>query len=364
MKWFIETIDLKRLVFFLMPLSIIIIYVTCFANEKYRSNSSYMIRDLSANESLGVDLGIFGTSASSQTQDANIVVEYLRSMDMLKKLDRRFNLKAYYGSDKTEPLERLYWFATQEDLLELYRKNLSIVPDELTGLTHIAFESTDPERAATILRFLLDAGETFLNQLNRQRAEKKIAFAQSQLEQNKTKLDAAIAVLESFQNEHRLVDPSADVAIKNNIIANIETSIVERTAEYNQLISYMSRDSIDALKLQKQIDELKTALDKTKSKLSGADPKRLNDLLFEYQKLKNEVDFATEVYKKTLVQYEASRIEAMQQSKIFEVIAAPHLPDGSVYPKRLRIILTSFLIILGIYKITRLVLAVVKDHKD
>lgn len=364
MKWLIDTIDMRRSVFLLMPLSIVIVYISFFANEKYRSDASYMIRDLSTNESFGVDFGIFGSGASSQTQDANIVVEYLRSLDMLKELDRRFNLKAYYGSDKTEPLERLYWFATQEDLLELYRKNLSIVPDELSGLTRIAFKSTDPERATAVLRFLLDAGENFLNQLNHQRAKKKIDFAQSQLEQNRTKLDAAIAVLEKFQNEYRLVDPSADVAVKNNIIAHLETSIVQKTAEYNQLTSYMSADSIDALKLKKQLDELTSALDKTKSKLSGADSKRLNDLMFEYQKLKNEVDFATEVYKKTLVEYEVSRIEALQESKIFEVIATPQLPDGHVYPKRLRTILTALLIILGIYKIAKLIWAVVKDHKD
>ncbi len=359
-----ETYNFRRLLFILLPLSIVVAYFSLFANPKYRSESSYVIRDLSANETAGIDFGLFVTGASSQQQDASIVVEYLRSMGMLKDLNGRFNLKAFYSSNRTEPLERLYWFDSEEDLLALYRKNLHIIPDELSGITRIAFESTDPEKAIAILRFLLDAGETFLNRLNHQRAEKKIAFATSQLAENKAKLDAAILLLEKFQNQHNIVDPSADMAVKNSIIASLETSIVEKTAEYNQLTSYMSAETIDALKLAKQIEELQSALDKTRSKLSGADAERLNDLMFAYQKLKNDVDFATEVYKKTLVQYEVSRIEALQESKIFEVIAAPHLPDDYVYPKRPRIILTSLLIIVGLYKIVQLVWAVIKDHKD
>ncbi|MGA6924065.1 MAG: hypothetical protein WBY88_00210, partial [Desulfosarcina sp.] len=227
-----------------------------------------------------------------------------------------------------------------------------------------AFESTDPQMALSILQYMLESGESFLNELNRQRAEKKIAFASSQLERNKAKLDAAIEVLEKFQNQHRLIDPSADMAVKNSIIANLEASIVEKTAAYNQLVSYMSPDTIDALKMQKYIDELKSALEKTKSKLSGADPTRLNDLMFDYQKLKNDVDFSTEVYKKTLVQYEVLRIETLQESKIFEVVAAPTLPDGHVYPKRLHMTLTAMVLILVGYKIAMLVWAVVKDHKD
>lgn len=354
----------KQIVFLILPFVIFLTYAEYFAIEKYRSTSTYVIRDLSTNETMGFDLGLFGVGGSSNQLDAGIVVHYLQSMDMFKRIDEQFALKARYSSDQTDILERLVWDPSAEDFLDLYRKNLKIVPDAANGITTMAFESTDPEMALSILQYLLEAGESFLNELNRKRAEKKIEFASSQLEQNKVKLDAVIRVLEDFQNKHRLVDPAADMAIKNNIIANLESLIVQKTAEYNQLTAYMSKDTIDALKLEKEIAELKSALDKTKAKLSGADPTRLNDLMFEYQKLKNDVDFATEVYKKTLVQYEVLRIEALQESKIFEVVATPTLPDGYIYPRRLHMTLTAIVLILVGYKIVMLIGAVVKDHKD
>lgn len=354
----------KQFLFLILPFVIFLTYAEFFAIEKYRSASTYVIRDLSTNETMGVDLGIFGVGGSNQQLDAGIVVHFLQSMDMFNRIDNRFSLKARYRSAQTDILERLIVNPSAEDFLDLYRKNLKIVPDASNGITIIAFESTDPEMAQSILQYLLESGEAFLNELNRKRAEKKIAFATSQLEQNKTKLDTAIQYLEDFQNKHRIVDPSADMAVKNSIIATLEASIVEKTAEYNQLISYMSPDTIDALKLKKHIAELKAALDRTKATLSGTNATRLNDLMFAYQKLKNDVDFATEVYKNTLVQYEVLRIETLQESKIFEVVATPTLPDGHVYPRRIRMTLTAIILILVGYKIVMLIWSVIKDHKD
>jgi len=187
-----------------------------------------MHADLSAKKDLGVDLGIFGSSSSSGKQDVNIVQEFLLSQDMLKKVNSKFGLEQYYHSAKTDILERLYNYSTEEDFLALYRKNLHILHDDLAGITRIAFKINNPQLAKQILEFLLKEGEAFINQLNRLRAEKKIAFAASQLSMNKSKLEQGIAHMENFQNQHRLVDPSADVAVQNNIIANIHFKKLNR----------------------------------------------------------------------------------------------------------------------------------------
>ena len=355
---------IKPFFLLVLPLAIVIAYLFGFAIEKYRSESKYVICDLSTKENFGLDLGIFSTAVSSRKQDASIVMEYLRSLDLLNKLDQRFHLRDRYRSVETDILDRLYSFSTDEDFLELYRKNLKIVYDELSGITSIAYDISAPQLSKNILEFLLQEGEAFSNRLNRQRAEKKIAFAASQLTMNKRKLDRSIMQVEDFQDRHMLVDPSADVAVQNNIIGNLEALIVEKTAEKNQLLSYMVPDAIEIQHLKKEIHELKSALSKSKARLSGAPKERLNDLLFDYQILKNEMDFATEVYKKTLVQYEVSKIEAMQESKLFEVIAVPNMPDGHVYPQRIKIIATAIVLIGLFYKIVSLVWAVIQDHKD
>jgi capsular polysaccharide transport system permease protein len=241
---------------------------------------------------------------------------------------------------------------------------LNMVIDETTGITKIAFDSTDPELAIGVLRFLLTEGEAFLNELNHKRAQIKITFFTSQLESSKKNLDVANDALERFQNRYRTVDPSTTVALNESIIANIETEVVRKTAEYNQLITYMSPKNIDAVKLKSEIKELQSAVEKIKNRLSGDEKELLNDLLFEFQKLKNDAEFATEIYKNTLVQFESNRIEALQNSKIFEVIAEPQLPDGHIYPKRTRMILTAIIVVFILYKSAMMLWAIVQDHKD
>ena len=60
-----------------------------------------------------------------------------------------------------------------------------------------------------------------------------------------------------------------DVAVQNGIIANLESSLVQKTSEYNQLLSFMAPDAIEVERINKQIQELKAAITKAKTKLSG-----------------------------------------------------------------------------------------------
>lgn len=354
----------KQVMFLVIPFALFLVYLSFFAVEKYRSESIYVIRDLTTKQTLGVDLGIFGGGASSTQLDGVIVVNFLQSMDLFNRVDRWFKLKARYRSSQTDILDRLIWKPTDEDYLRLYRKNLMILPDELSGVTTIAFDSSDPELAQSILRYLLTAGEAFLNQLNHNTAEKKISFLSEQLAENKAKRELAVQSLEKFQNKHRLVDPSASLAAYHNIIAQIEMEIINKTAQYHQLLRYMSADTMEVTKLKNEIEEQEFALEKMKNRLSGPEKQHLNDLLFEYQRLSTDVEFAGEVYKNTLVQHDLNKMEALQESKVFEVIAVPTLPDGHVYPRRLRMTLTAVILILLGYKVMMLIWTVINDHKD
>ena len=152
---------IKPIFLLVLPLAIVITYLFGFAIEKYRSESKFVICDLSTKENFGVDLGIFSTAVSSRKQDASIVMEYLRSLDLLNKLEQRFHLRDRYRSVETDILDRLYSFSTDEDFLELYRKNLKLVYDELSGITSIAFEISDPQLSKDILNFFCSKARNF-----------------------------------------------------------------------------------------------------------------------------------------------------------------------------------------------------------
>jgi len=160
------------------------------------------------------------------------------------------------------------------------------------------------------------------------------------------------------------VDPTASLAAYHSIIAQLETEIINKTAQYNQLRQYMSKDAMEVVKLKSELDEQKAALDKMKDRLSGPEKLHLNDLLFEYQRLKADVDFSNEVYKNTLVQHDLNKMQALQESKVFEVIAVPTLPEKHIYPRRIRMTIAAAVLTIIGYKLMMLFWSVIKDHKD
>ncbi len=355
---------IKQLLFIILPMLITSIYLYGFSIEKYCSSTTYLIRDNKTKDTLGIDFGIFGSGSTSRTIDNCVLEKYLSSFNTLDSVDKKFKLSKLYHSDKTDILERLFTFSSREDFLELYKKNLIIQTDEKTGLTTLSFMSNNPSIAKNVVGFLLIKGESFLNELNKNNAEKKISFLDKQLKENKRKMNIAIHNLELFQNRYKVVNPAVEMEVHHSIIANLENSLVQKRAKKNQLLNYLNKNSLDILRLENEIKELKSSLYKVKSKLSGEKKERLNELFFKFEKLKAEASFTKEVYKKTLIQYEVGRIEALQESKILEIITTPTLPDSYSYPEKFKTLLTLFFLLIVFYKIISLIIIIVQDHKD
>ena len=355
----------KYLIFIFIPLIVVLVYLTEIVKEKYASNASFLVKDLSSGSSPNINaMGLLGLGTSSEMQDSKIIEDYFLSLDVLKLIDEEFNLETHYRSEKTDILERLPEDSSTERFLYLYKKNLVIYYDEQSSITHITFYHNDRQTAFDILNFLLKAGENFLNQQNKKNSDKKLLFISGQVKQRKSELDQTIDKLEDFQDKNKLIDPANEVSIQSGIIANLESMLVEKNAEYQQLIKYVNRNSYDAKKLKNEISEIKGALKTTKNKLSGNNRKKLNSLMFEFERLKANVEFATEVYKSALTQLELVKVETIKESKILEIISKPNMPDGYSKPNKIEFFITALILIVLGYGVINLLLAVVKDHQD
>ena len=73
---------------------------------------------------------------------------------------------------------------------------------------------------------------------------------------------------------------------------------------------------------------------------------------------------ASDLYASSLVSMETVRAEAYRKLKHLLVVEEPALPEDESYPRRFYNIVTWFLLILIGYLITRLVVAIVKEHKE
>lgn len=349
---------------FLAFFAVIAFYVLFVRSELYLSTSATIVKDLtsSAPEIGGVQL--FSVASTSTLQDARIVQDYLESYDELEKLDAQFELNQHYHSDAVDPLDRLYDYSTREDFLSLYQKRLEIVFEETSGILTIGFLHTNPEIAQAVVKELIEDANERINQYNHVVGEKKLSFITTQVGLNKKALEDSISGLESFQNSHTILDPTTDAQTQGGIVAQLEASLVEKQSKLGELRNYMNEKSFEVVRLKHEIDELKKALAKIRKTMASGDDSSLNAVIFEYERLKNNIEFNKEIYKQSLIELESIKAEISKNAKMLLVLVRPYLPDGYTYPRKGEALLTLILVLGLLYGIISLLESIVKEHFD
>ncbi len=341
------------------------LYYLVIKEELYESKAALVVRDLSSSsQTATLGISLLGAGSSSQLQDSMVVQEYLLSLDMFTLLDKAFNLKGHYKSSQLDLIERLPADATAEEVLEFYRERLLINYDEISGILHLAYAHTDPQIAQKILRFMIKGVEYELNEFNRRKAKKQLKFIEIEHEKNKEKMDKSSAVLEEYQNSQLLLDPTSKATSSSAIIAGLESSLTQKQIEYKTKNSYLNSKNYELVSLNTEIQEIKKSLARAKERLTGKGEERLNKILFEYDKLKMQVEFDTEVYKNALLQLETIKLDALKEAKTLSIVSKPNLPDGYTYPNKPKVFITLLIIILLTYGIFSMINAIIKDHKE
>lgn len=359
-----KTMKIKYI--FLFIFIILNIYYLLIKTELYESKTALIVRDMSqstASSSLG--LSLLGLSSdSSQLQDSKIVEEYLKSLDVYKMVDEKFNLTEYYKSDAIDFVGRLSSDATAEEVLEFYNKHLNVYYDEVSGILSIAFSHNTPKKAQEILEFLVENVEYQINEFNRTKAKKELAFVEKEYLDAKKKMEDSSTKLEEYQNTNLLLDPTNQATSSTSIISGLESQLTQKKIEYSAKKNYLNDNSFELVSLKNEIDEIELSIKNQKKKLSGGQNDRLNKILFAYEKLKLQLEFDTEVYKNILIQLETTKIDSVKNNKTLSILSKANLPDGYTYPDKPKVFVTILILTLLLYGIVSMLGSIIRDHKE
>jgi len=356
--------NIRFLFLFLIPLIVASAYVLFVQTELYKSSTTVLIKDLKPTASASDMLSALIPNSSSNMQDSKLIEKYILSIEMFNKIDKKFNLKKHYMSKELDFLQRKYDFSKSSSFFDLYKKRVVISYDELSSTLDISFLHTDPKIAKRILEYIIKEAEKKLNMYDKENGNELLDFIKSQEIQNKKTLFDSIEALLEYQNKHKMIDPSMDIKSKSRILSGLEKKVIEKEIEYSNLKQYMNKNSVEVRTLKAQINSLKRKLNDIKSQLSGSSKKELNENLFEFERLKSDVEFNKERYKQTLIQLDMAMIQATQNAKNFIIITKPTLSDDYSSPNKPKNIITIFMVLFMIYGIISMIYAIIKDHRD
>ena len=344
---------------------VVIFYYTFIAADRYVSNVSLSVKSTDGGSpvSLSGIESLVGV-ASSSTEDIKLLQEYIKSFDMLQKLDEKINLRSLYEKQKIDLFFRIYPSTSKESYLKYYRDRIHILFDDTTGLLNVAVEGFSPEDARNISAAILEECERFINEISHNIAREQLRFAQGELESAKQKYKDAKNELLAFQNEYGVFDPQSLAKTKAGFITEIELQISKKETELNTMRSYLNDNAPEIVALKAELRAHKEQLEKERRKVaSNASQDKLNDVVAQFEALYLNLSFAEDVYKTAITAVETTRIEIGRKAKQVVVIQSPYVPDSAAYPKKMYNIITIFVILTLIFGVVRLVRAIIDEHR-
>jgi len=349
----------------ILPWVLIIFYVMTLAHPRYISNADVVVKQVSDTTvpSAGGLTALLGVNSTSK-EDATYLTEYILSNDMVKRLDARFKFREAYYVDGSDPIYELAPDATQEELLEYFKKRVRINLDEQSSILTVTTEAFSPEYALQLNQAILKESEQFVNRISQDVARDQLSFAETQLKEAEDKLNDSKEQLLNYQNKNEIFDPQANAMMVNQLVGSLQAQLSSLRTEERQLLSYLNPDAPQVVSLRSQITAVEQQIEQEQQKLTSPNTTKLNKQAVQFESIKADVEFATELYKISLSSLEKARLEAFRKMKNLIIISTPYEAEEATYPRHMYIIWTSLALLLVLYGFIRLIIAVVKDHRS
>lgn len=342
------------------------VYWGPIASNRYVSEASIEIERTDMVGTASLDFGSLLTGVGgARSKDQLLLREYLRSLDMLKKLDAKLDLRGHYSDSSRDPLSRMWGKErSQEIFYQHYLSRTSIELDEYSGLLLIKIQAYEPQMAKAIADMLVSEGERYMNELGHAVARDQVAFLEKQvLEMGQRAIEARRELL-AYQNAKGMLSPQALAETLQGNVNRLESQLTDLKARRAALLGYLSPEAPGVVEINLQIQAIEKQIEQEQGRLTSPKGKTLNVTLEEYQRLEWDAKFAEDVYKTALVALERGRLESSRTLKKVAVLQSPSLPDYPLEPRRLYNIVAFTLAALLLAGIIHLLAAIIRDHRD
>lgn len=349
----------------ILPVLLSALYLFLIASDEFVSESRFVIK---APNQRGGQVSTFAnliqtTGLSAGQEQADQVIDFVRSRSALQKLSREMPFKEVYSGEGTDFLSgfpRPWEEDAFEDLYDYYRDKVSIDRDTNTGLIVLRTRAFTPGDAQGINERLLQQSEALVNELNERARRRAISEAESRVKEAQARVAAARRAVAAYRNKAQLVDPLKQAT---GVVEIANRLITERAALDAQLstLRRITPDHPAIPALRQRIASLTTEIDLQTARIVGG-PGTISGKLPGYEALALEQEFAGELLVLTGSALEQARTEAMKQQFYLERVVNPNEPDLPEYPHAWRILLTIFGFALCLYFIIWMFVVGILEH--
>lgn len=348
-----------------LPTLCVLLYLAFWAKPGYESKAHIVVQTSEKSPVLslpGMGGRVMGGGSPKSLEDAYIVIEYLKSPELIEALDAEYGLKAHYSSPVTDVFRKLPSDANADELVEYFRRQLHLKVASDSGIISMSLKAFDPGLAQSVLQEMIERGEATINQLNDRIREAGTDGARRRLEKTKEDLRAVRKKLFAFQVDRKVIRPETEIEKLLTNLAELDGRILQKKAELKTKEQFLKRDVFELKSLRQEIRGLEQQREEKASSLFVEREESLADSAHKFETLKLESEFALQAYTAALASYEEAKLEALRKEKFLLTVSAPTKPVKATYPKPLTGALLALIVLSLVYGIGRLVVATVLDH--
>ncbi|EHK2643442.1 capsule polysaccharide transporter [Escherichia coli] len=343
--------------------TIAVIYFGFIASDRYVSRAELVVKQADQIKMLPDALSMLGLGGSNH-EDILLIQDYLKSADLLDKLDKQLGIKAHYQSHKIDYFSRLPNEVSREEFLKYYREHLTLRLDELSGVLTIEFQGFDPEYGQKVVGLMLKESEVFINKLGHQVALEQLAFVEKEVDRAYQRVQTEKAKVLEFQNNHHLISPESTSTARLGVVSQIEGELARQQAQLKQLQSYMKETAPAVISVKARVDALTEQLAQEQGRLTGTDKDAMNEVTARYLDVQTQATLAADLYKTGLISLEQARVEAYRKLKHLLIVSQPTLAEDAEYPRRLYNLATIAVLLCLFYGLIVMGLATLREHQD
>lgn len=350
----------------LLPTGIAGAYYGLYASDVYTSESRFVVR--SPERQTASPLGaLFKGSGFSRSQDDSYTVQdFMLSRDALKKIDGQNAIGKAFASGSVDRLSRFAGLDGDNSFEALhlyYKKKIDIQLDSLSSISTLSVRAYTPEDAYRVNEQLLQMSEDLVNKLNERGRTDMIRYAAADVAEAASRAKTAAIALARYRNEKGVIDPEKQATIPLQQIAKLQDELLATKFQILQL-EKLAKDNAQLPVLRQRATLLQDEVKLATLQVAGGGDQSLVSKATEFQRLALEKEFSDKMLASTMVALEQARSEAQRKQLYLERIVQPSKPDAALEPRRLRAVLTIFVLGLVAMGILSMLITGINEHQD
>ncbi len=344
-----------------LPTILAAIYFGLIASPLYVSESSVTIRSSKIQPASLVEALVAPQEGIVGATETQLVADYLRSRDVLARIDANIGFRERFATYDADYLSRLEPHASNEEMYDYFKKALRVT-DDGAGLLTISVRAFTAEDAVAVAVAAISAAEDMVNRLSEAAQTDAMRAARTEVQAAEARMIAAADAVTEYQKQSGDLDPRRSAEAIQSVIGGLEAELAASRVRLAELQSYLKPGSPQVNALNSKIAALKRQIGEERRRLADASRDTLADDVRGFETERMQLELAQQAYRSALASLEAARLAAQNDRSYLVAYAPPSLPDVAVEPKRMYKILSAFVISLLAFGVGALMIGAIREH--